>query len=131
LGKPQTNRHEFFYWEFHEGGFQQAVRMGSWKAIRSAPGQDLELYNLQEDLSEKNNVALDHPDVVKKIEQLLKTVRTESKEWPVQPASKAKPQSSARKPAVRTASAELLHGRNVSFRADDSAGGIFRLGVKT
>ena len=28
LGQPQTNRHEFLYWEFHERGFQQAVRMG-------------------------------------------------------------------------------------------------------
>ena len=26
--------HEFLYWEFHERGFQQAVRMGQWKAIR-------------------------------------------------------------------------------------------------
>ena len=34
LGKPQTNQHDFLYWEFHERGFQQAVRMGDWKAVR-------------------------------------------------------------------------------------------------
>jgi arylsulfatase A-like enzyme len=28
LGRPQTNRHDFLYWEFHERGFQQAARMG-------------------------------------------------------------------------------------------------------
>jgi arylsulfatase A len=26
--------HDFMYWEFHERGFQQAVRMGNWKAVR-------------------------------------------------------------------------------------------------
>src|SRR4029079_11536038 len=25
LNRPQTNRHQFLYWEFHERGFQQAV----------------------------------------------------------------------------------------------------------
>ncbi len=32
-GRPAPS-HEFLYWEFHEGGFQQAVRMGKWKALR-------------------------------------------------------------------------------------------------
>ena len=32
-GLPQTN-HEFLYWEFHEQGFHQAVRMGDWKYVR-------------------------------------------------------------------------------------------------
>src|ERR1035437_2026969 len=27
LDKPQTNQHDFLYWEFHERGFQQAVRI--------------------------------------------------------------------------------------------------------
>src|SRR5205823_6000696 len=34
LGNAQTNRHDFLYWEFHERGFQQAARMGEWKALR-------------------------------------------------------------------------------------------------
>ena len=41
LGQPQTNRHDFLYWEFHERGFQQAVRMGDWKAIRPRAGAPL------------------------------------------------------------------------------------------
>ena len=44
--RPQTNQHEFLYWEFHERGFQQAVRMGDWKAVRPQAGEPLELYNL-------------------------------------------------------------------------------------
>ena len=32
---------EFLYWEFHERGFQQAVRMGRWKAVRLKNGAPL------------------------------------------------------------------------------------------
>ena len=34
LRGQQQPTHEFMYWEFHERGFQQAVRMGHWKAVR-------------------------------------------------------------------------------------------------
>jgi arylsulfatase A len=74
LGRPQLQRHEFLYWETHpETGRQQAVRMGDWKAERSAPGRPLELFNLKADDAEKTNVAGDHPEVVKQIEDFLKT----------------------------------------------------------
>ena len=43
--RPAQPTHEFLYWEFHERGFQQAVRMGHWKAVRLAK-EPLELYNL-------------------------------------------------------------------------------------
>jgi len=81
LGLRQRG-HEFLYWEFHERGFSQAVRMGDWKAVRNAPDSPLELYDLKNDLGEQNNVAVKHPEVVKKIEDYLKTARTESELWP-------------------------------------------------
>jgi arylsulfatase A-like enzyme len=87
LGRTQTNRHQFLYWEFHERGFQQAVRMGDWKALRPQPGQPLELYNLKTDLGERHDVAAQNPEVVAKLEEYLKTARTDSDFWPVkQPA---------------------------------------------
>ncbi len=86
LGRKQTNQHEFLYWEFHEKGSKQAVRMGDWKAVRLAPGQPLELYNLKTDLGETQNVAAEHPDIVAKIEDYLKTARTESERWPIRTA---------------------------------------------
>ena len=73
----------FLYWEFHERGFQQAVRMGGWKAVRLKNGAPLELYDLQRDGNEEKDIASAHPDVVAKIEAYLKTARTESERWPV------------------------------------------------
>ena len=37
---------EFMYWEFHERGFQQAVRTGHWKAVRLKKDAPLVLYDL-------------------------------------------------------------------------------------
>jgi arylsulfatase A-like enzyme len=75
--------HDFFYWEFHERGFQQAVRMGRWKAVRLSKDGALELYDLEVDPREEHDVAAVHPDVVKTIEQYLRTARTDSALWPV------------------------------------------------
>jgi arylsulfatase A-like enzyme len=74
--------HEFLYWEFHERGFQQAARMGRWKAVRLKPGAPLELYDLDTDPAEAHDVASAHPDVVAKIDAYLKSARTESERWP-------------------------------------------------
>ena len=89
LGKKQTNQHEFLYWEFHEKGSKQAVRMGDWKAVRLAPGAPLELYNLKTDLGEIHNVAASQSRIVAKVEAYLKTARTESEHWPFKAAEKA------------------------------------------
>ncbi len=82
-GQTQTNRHDFFYWEFHERGFQQAARMGDWKAVRPQAYQPLELYNLQTDLGEKQDVAKNNPGIIEKFEAYFKTARTEDPQWPI------------------------------------------------
>ncbi len=80
--EPQPS-HEFFYWEFHERGFQQAVRMGRWKAVRLKAGSPLELYDLESDPGEERNVAAANRNVVARIEAYLETARTESDRWPI------------------------------------------------
>ena len=80
-GEPQST-HQYFYWEFHERGFQQAVRMGKWKAVRLKPNLPLELYDLSADPREEKDVAGSNAEVVAAIEGYLRTARSPSKQWP-------------------------------------------------
>jgi len=83
IGKYWAPPERPFYWEFHERGFQQAIRWNHWKAIRNGLNKPLQLFDLAKDLAESNNIAAEHPEIVAKIEKLIKEARTESKEWPV------------------------------------------------
>ncbi len=81
LGKEQP-KHEYLYWEFHERDGKQAIRKGKWKAIRvnflkdkNAP---LELYDLENDISERHNVANEHPEFIEELELELEKARTPS-----------------------------------------------------
>ena len=85
LSQARAVHHKFLYWESFAHGFQQAVRMGDWKALRLKPGQPLELFNLKKDPAERHNVAKQNPGVVKRIETYLKTARTEPGRWTVKP----------------------------------------------
>ncbi len=89
LGKAQKD-HRYLYWEFFERGFQQAIRHKDWKAVRLEVGKPLELYNLDGDIGERNDIAAKHPDVVAQIEKLLKKARSESEHWPRKPHSTTK-----------------------------------------
>jgi arylsulfatase A len=80
-GEPQST-HRFLYWEFHERGFQQAVRMGNWKGVRLKPGAPLELYDLSADPGETNDLSAARADIVQAIESYLRTARTGSVRWP-------------------------------------------------
>ncbi|MGV3600374.1 MAG: arylsulfatase [Dyadobacter fermentans] len=75
----QTNRqkkHEFLYFEYPEKGGQIAVRMGDWKGVktdlRKNPGNPWQLFNLKTDRSESTDVAASHPDILKKLDQIVK-----------------------------------------------------------
>ncbi len=82
LGK-QARVHEYLYWEFHEGGFAQAIRIGDWKGVRRNAGKAIELYDLKTDIAEKNDLAAQHADIVARIDSLMKTSRTESPDFPI------------------------------------------------
>lgn len=82
FGKNQDTGDRLFYWEFWEGGFQQAARWKNWKAIKKGSNDGIELYNLDTDVSEEKNLASQFPDIVKKFEQSFKTERLSSPYWP-------------------------------------------------
>ncbi|MDZ4401986.1 MAG: arylsulfatase [Prosthecobacter sp.] len=81
-GKEQL-KHDFLYWEFHEGGFKQAALYQSrWKGIRSGgPDAPVHLFDQQNDVAELTNVAEKHPDIAEKIGTYLKTARSPLAEW--------------------------------------------------
>ncbi|MCB1229427.1 MAG: arylsulfatase [Verrucomicrobiae bacterium] len=94
MGQEQPDR-EFLYREFGGYGGQQAVWLGDrWKGIR----QDLlprgkkspadiavktELYDLQNDVSESKDVAAENPEILAKIEKLMKTERVPSETFAI------------------------------------------------
>ena len=74
VGKNQQ-QHDFLYWEFPSYQGQQAVRMGKWKAIRKnifKGNLDVELYNLDEDIKELNDVSKQFPEYCKAMRSIMK-----------------------------------------------------------
>jgi arylsulfatase A-like enzyme len=82
-GKKLPQR-EYLYWEFHEGGFSQAVRLGKWKGVRrrtrTAP---IELYDITADPGEAKDVAAGNPEVVRRVTELFQSARTDNPTFPV------------------------------------------------
>lgn len=86
LGGGTQRTHDYLYWEFVAYGGQQAVRMGDWKGLRRNIKKNgklnTELYNLEVDPGETTNLAAKHPEIVARIEGLMKSARTPSDEFP-------------------------------------------------
>jgi arylsulfatase A len=86
MGKRQPD-HKYMYWEFHEQGGKQAVRLGPWKGIRLdislRPDSPIELYNIDTDPGEKTNVAADHPEIVRRIAIIMKEAHVPDSNWPL------------------------------------------------
>jgi arylsulfatase A len=84
-GQDQPPR-PYLYREFPGYGGQQSIRVDNWKAIRQKLNQgkvDVELYDLSKDPSEKENVAKAHPEVVAKLEGMMREARTPSSVFPL------------------------------------------------
>jgi len=68
LGEKAAGRkqptHKYLYWEDPRSA---AVRWGNWKAVKPRSAREFELYDLGRDIEEKQNVAAEHPEVLKQI----------------------------------------------------------------
>jgi arylsulfatase len=51
----------------HEGN--RAIRVGDWKLVAAGANAPWELYDLSKDRTETDNLASQHPDKVRKLEQ--------------------------------------------------------------
>lgn len=87
LRGQEEETHESLYWEFIEAGGAQALRKGKWKLVRnqviSQPPGTIELYNLEEDPGERNNVAADYPGIAEGLVEEMGKSRFENGVFPL------------------------------------------------
>lgn len=81
LEGKEMNR-DAIYWHYphysNQGGTPgSSVRAGDYKLIEFFEEDDLELYNLKDDLAELKNISLEKPEITKKLHQLLKNWRAQ------------------------------------------------------
>jgi arylsulfatase A-like enzyme len=82
MGEKSQETLDYYYWEYPEYGGQQAVRMGKWKAVRKdifKGNMKIELFDLEQDIQEQNDLADQHPEIVAEIEKIFVVEHKESK----------------------------------------------------
>lgn len=81
------------YWELVQRGGKQAVRDGRWKAVRLDVNRNadspIELYDLATDPRETRDVAKQHPDIVRRMDALMKAAHQPSPVFPLLPDERA------------------------------------------
>ncbi len=88
----QAPRHDHLYWDYGHtrGQYKQAVRQGGWKAVRNGQDQPVELYDVQYDIGETQNVAARHPEIVARMERIMATASTADPNYPIAALKAAK-----------------------------------------
>ena len=83
----EQKQHEYLYWEFPALGGRQAIRKGHWKGVRynvkGNPEAEIELYNLEDDPSEENNIASGFPEIIREMKGLFEKARAGSETFPL------------------------------------------------
>ena len=64
-----------------------AIRDGNWKLLVNPDDSRIELYDIPNDVTELNNVAEKHPDVVKRLSARVKEWAATLPEGPIQPTA--------------------------------------------
>lgn len=86
-GNGKQQEHEYLYWEFPARGGKQAVRRGKWKAVRlnvnKNPDAPIELYDLDDDIGEENNVADQHPEITGEMHRIIDEAHVPSQVFPI------------------------------------------------
>jgi arylsulfatase len=86
LGKGRQAKHEFLFWDFNGYGGQQAVRLGDWKGVRrnlQLGEAGIELYNLATDVGEQRDAAAQHPEIARRMAEIMRREHTPSEAFPI------------------------------------------------
>jgi arylsulfatase A len=96
-GKPLPARKHPLYWRFDGGGrddpgpMNMALRDGDWKVLADKGLSQFELYNLREDVGEKNDLAAREPERLKQMTDALRKlnaeIEAEGPKWPDAPTA--------------------------------------------
>lgn len=80
LNNGFQKQHDYLYWEFHELNGRQAIRQDNWKLIKYnvKKNENYQLYNLENDISETNDLASKMPEKVAELSKILESSRTDS-----------------------------------------------------
>jgi arylsulfatase A len=91
-GNPEKQaQREYIYFEFYEKATQQSVRMGNWKAYRKGGwAGKLELYDLGKDIGEKTNIAGKHPELVQRMEAIMRKEHSPHPVWNLEKSTQKK-----------------------------------------
>ena len=81
-GKKQE-QHEYLYWELKG---QTAIRWEKWKAIKTnnnTQNNSIRLFNLDNDIEEKQDVADENPEIIKKMKNFFQKAHTPNSNFPL------------------------------------------------
>ena len=79
LGKQDDQvQHEYLYWEYYS---RRAIRVGKWKAHGNANNKNIELYNLEKDLGESDNVAAENPKIAERMKKIMESAHVYSPDF--------------------------------------------------
>jgi arylsulfatase A-like enzyme len=101
LAQNNQKQHEYLYWELKNA---RAVRIRNYKAVKAKAG--IQLFDLNTDPSEKNNIAEENKDMVEKIEKIIASAHRDSPffNWkyrgpgPIEPQTPPKKTRRSRRP---------------------------------
>ena len=70
-GESESLKREALYWHYPHGRQEAAVRMGRYKLLNRFSDDTIELYDLQEDIGELNELSQTKPDLAKRMVTML------------------------------------------------------------
>lgn len=87
-GRKGQKEHDYLYFEFQELGGRQAVREGPWKLVHMAVRSEnpyYELYNLDTDPGETENVAELYPEILERLQGIMREAHIPNPDFPLLP----------------------------------------------
>lgn len=86
MGKGKQKKHKFLYWEYPDQDGERAVLYGKWKGLLrdiKKGNTKVELFDLEKDIQELNDVSSKYPNIVKRIEKMMKdsSIEPENKKF--------------------------------------------------